>query len=317
MIDVIVSSIRSESIGVNSYELAKEDGSPLPSFSAGSHVDVHLPNGLVRQYSLCNNPAETHRYLIGVLNEPASRGGSKYLHENIKVGDSLKISEPRNLFPLTPTAKKTILFAGGIGITPILCMAERLAHTGANFEMHYCSRSADRTAFIDVIKSSAYSDHVHLHFDDGAPEQKLQTAAVLGEACHDKHLYVCGPGGFIEHVINTALNNNWQDDQIHREYFAATPQLEGGDQPFQVKIGSTGQTFDIPAEKNIIEVLADAGIDIPLSCEQGICGTCLTRVLDGVPDHRDMFLTAAEHAQNDVFTPCCSRSKSALLVLDI
>ncbi|MGO3553713.1 ferredoxin reductase, partial [Pseudomonas helleri] len=146
MIEVQVVSRKTEAQGICSYELARLDESPLPAFSAGSHIDVHLPDGLIRQYSLCNHPDERHRYLIGVLRDPASRGGSQHLHEQINTGDRLHISEPRNLFPLVHEARRSLLFAGGIGITPILCMAERLAHSNADFELHYCARSSDRAA---------------------------------------------------------------------------------------------------------------------------------------------------------------------------
>ena len=316
MIDVVVVSRNNEAQGICTYELASADGSALPAFSAGSHIDVHLPGGLIRQYSLCNHPDEQHRYLIGVLKDPASRGGSQSLHEHIKDGDSLRISEPRNLFPLVHEARRSLLFAGGIGITPILCMAERLAHSGADFEMHYCARSSERAAFVERIRNSLFADRVFLHFDE-QPETAMNTAQVLANPQPDTHLYVCGPGGFMQHVLDSARAQDWQENALHREYFAAAPVDSSNDGSFSVKVGSTGQVFDIPPDKTVVQVLESHGIDIPMSCEQGVCGTCLTRVLEGVPDHRDMFLTEEEQACNDQFTPCCSRSKSPMLVLDI
>ena len=316
MIDVVVVSRNNEAQGICTYELANVDGSALPAFSAGSHIDVHLPGGLIRQYSLCNHPDEQHRYLIGVLKDPASRGGSQSLHEHIKDGDSLRISEPRNLFPLVHEARRSLLFAGGIGITPILCMAERLAHSGADFEMHYCARSSERAAFVERIRNSLFADRVFLHFDE-QPETAMNTAQVLANPQPDTHLYVCGPGGFMQHVLDSARAQDWQENALHREYFAAAPVDSSNDGSFSVKVGSTGQVFDIPPDKTVVQVLESHGIDIPMSCEQGVCGTCLTRVLEGVPDHRDMFLTEEEQACNDQFTPCCSRSKSPMLVLDI
>lgn len=316
MIDVVVVSRKDEAQGICSYELASIDQGPLPAFSAGAHIDVHLPGGLIRQYSLCNHPEEQHRYVIGVLRDPASRGGSQSLHELINAGDRLRISEPRNLFPLAHQAKRSLLFAGGIGITPILCMAERLAHSGADFEMHYCARSSERAAFVDRISHSAFADRVFLHFDE-QPDTALNAAQVLANPQDNVHVYVCGPGGFMQHVLDSARAQGWQEELLHREYFAATPTDTSQDGSFSVKVSSTGQVFEIPADKTVVQVLESHGIDIAMSCEQGICGTCLTRVLDGVPEHRDLFLSEEEQALNDQFTPCCSRSKSPLLVLDI
>ncbi|AYC32331.1 oxidoreductase [Pseudomonas cavernae] len=316
MIDVIVTSKCREAEGICSFELTAADQRPLPAFSAGSHVDVHLPGGLVRQYSLCNHPEERHRYLLGVLLDPASRGGSQAMHEQVEEGSRLRISEPRNLFPLVHEAAYSMLFAGGIGITPILCMAERLAQIGAAFELHYCGRSAERMAFIERIRSSAFADCVHVHIDDGEAGQHLEAARVLSAPSSDSHLYVCGPNGFMEHVLGTAREQGWADAQLHREYFAAAAATtEAGG--FEVQLASSGQCFQVPAERSVAEVLLEAGIDIPLSCEQGICGTCITRVLEGEPEHHDMFMTDAEKARNDQFTPCCSRAKSARLVLDL
>ncbi|WP_214509236.1 PDR/VanB family oxidoreductase [Pseudomonas brassicacearum] len=316
MIDVVVTRKRPEAEGIYSFELAPAEHSILPAFSAGSHIDVHLPNGLVRQYSLCNHPEERHRYLLGVLLDPASRGGSQAMHEHVHEGSRLRISEPRNLFPLEHAAGYSVLFAGGIGITPILCMAERLARIGAPFELHYCGRSAGRMAFIEYIHHSAFANCVHVHVDDGEDAQRLDSARVLSAPASDRHLYVCGPTGFMEHVLGTAREQGWAEAQLHREYFtAAVPTGEAGS--FEVQLASTGQCFQVPATLSVAQVLLEAGIDIPLSCEQGICGTCLTRVLEGEPDHRDMFLTDAERARNDQFTPCCSRARSARLVLDL
>ncbi|MCY1166451.1 MAG: PDR/VanB family oxidoreductase [Pseudomonadota bacterium] len=306
----------SEAEDIASFELARPDGAPLPAFSAGSHVDVHIPGGLTRQYSLCNDAGEQHRYRIAVLRDPASRGGSVGMHQAVNEGDEITISAPKNHFPLQHAAQ-TLLFAGGIGVTPLLCMAQRLAATSADFTMHYCTRSAERTAFLKEINASAFADKVQFHFDAGAAEQKLDIGTALAAPKADKHLYVCGPSGFIDHVINSAKAAGWGKDQIHLEYFGAAPQDTSGDGSFDVKIASTGKTYTIGAEQNIIQVLKDNGIEILTSCEQGVCGTCITRVLEGEPDHRDMYFTDDEKEKNDQFTPCCSRAKSKTLVLDL
>ncbi len=299
-----------------SLELASVDGKPLPSFSAGAHIDVHIREGLIRQYSLLNDSTEQDRYIIGVLKDPESRGGSVAVHEQINAGDTITISSPKNHFELVH-AKRTVLFAGGIGVTPILCMARRLSHIDADFEMHYCTRSLERTAFHDAIKQSSFADKVHFHFDDGPAEQKLDVSLIKAKPEPGVHLYVCGPTGFIDFIINTAKEAGWPSDQVHLEYFGAAEIDTSGDTGFQVKIASTGQTFTVPADKSITQVLDENDVFVPVSCEEGVCGTCLTRVLEGVPDHRDLYLTDAEREANDQFTPCCSRSKSPVLVLDI
>ncbi len=299
-----------------SLELVSPDGKPLPAFSAGSHIDVCLKDGLIRQYSLWNDPGEQHRYLIGVLKDAASRGGSVAIHDLINVGDTLQISEPRNRFQLVP-ASRTLLLAGGIGITPLLCMARHLAHLDADFDMHYCTRSPERTAFHGEISNSAFAKNVHFHFDNGTPEQKLNLADVIAQPKPGTHLYVCGPTGFIDYVINAAREIGWPHDQLHLEYFAAAEQDTAGDTSFQVKVSSTGQIFTVAPGSTITKVLEEHGVFIPVSCEEGVCGTCLTGVLEGRPDHRDLYLTDEERAKNDQFTPCCSRSKSAMLVLDL
>ena len=305
-----------EAQDIASFELARTDGAPLPAFSAGSHIDIQVPGGLTRQYSLCNDTGEQHRYRIAVLRDPASRGGSVGMHDAVKEGDEILISTPKNHFPLEH-ATQTLLFAGGIGVTPLLCMAQRLGKTGADFTMHYCTRSEDRTAFHKEIRESAFADKVQFHFDTGAEEQKLNLKKALGAPDVSKHLYVCGPSGFIDFVINTAKAAGWGAAQIHLEYFGAAPQDTSNDGSFDVKIASTGKSYTIGKDDNIIQVLKNNGIEILTSCEQGVCGTCITRVLEGDIDHRDMYFTDEEKAANDQFTPCCSRAKSAVLVLDL
>ncbi len=313
-IQVKVLARREEAEGIFSYELARADGAPLPAFSAGSHIDVHVPGGIVRQYSLCNDDQETHRYRIAVLRDPASRGGSVAMHEKVKEGDSLTISAPRNHFPLV-AEPFSLLLAGGIGITPLLCMAQRLAATGHDFRLHYCTRSLSRTAFRESV--AAFGDRARLHLDDGDAGQKLDLPAALAAAPAGTRLYVCGPAGFIDFVVNTAKASGWPADRIHLEYFGAAPQDTSGDGSFEVRLASTGKTYTIPADKTVVAALQEQGVEVLVSCEQGVCGTCLTRVLEGECDHRDMYLTDEEKARNDQFLPCCSRAKSPLLVLDL
>ena len=308
---------RAEATDICTFELADPLGNRLPTFSAGSHIDVHVADGLVRQYSLCNDPRDTHRYLIGVLRVADSRGGSAAMHDQVQEGDVLEISEPRNHFQLAHGAKRSLLIAGGIGVTPILCMAERLANIGADFELHYCTRSEQRTAFLQRIRASSFASRVHFHFDDGPQDQKFDVQAVLSAAPGDSHLYVCGPKGFMDHVLTTATRNRWPADRLHREYFSSAPTGSASDVEFDIRIASTGKVYRVTKDQTVVAALATHGIDIPTSCAQGVCGTCLTRVIDGDPEHRDLYQTEAERARNDQFTPCCSRSRGPVLVLDL
>jgi vanillate monooxygenase ferredoxin subunit len=306
-----------EAEGICSFELTAVDGAPLPAFSAGSHVDVQLPGGLTRQYSLCNDAAETHRYLIAVLRDPASRGGSSAMHDHVHEGDVLQISAPRNHFPLAHGARRHLLLAGGIGVTPILCMAERLSRTGATFEMHYCSRSPARTAFQERIVASAFADRVRFHFDDGELAQKIDLAALLGSPRDGEHVYVCGPQGFMDAVLSTARAAGWPEAQLHYEFFGAQVAPSGAETGFEVQLASSGRIVVVPADRTVVQALAEAGVVVPTSCEQGVCGTCLTRVLAGECDHKDLYLTPEEQDAQDQFLPCCSRAKSPRLVLDL
>jgi len=314
---VRVSHKQHEALDICRIEFTSLDGSPLPAFSAGAHIDVHLPNGLMRQYSLCNAPSETHRYVIGVLKDPATRGGSKALHELIHPGSVLQISAPKNRFALDPNAKHSILVAGGIGVTPLLSMAEMLTTNGQDFQMHYATRSPERAAFREHICASKYAHRVHFYFDDGPSEHQLNLGHVVAERGNDDHLYVCGPGGFIEAVLSAARSHGWPDEQLHREFFKSDAAQQAADTSFEVQLASSGRVITIPADKSVLETLAEAGIELPASCEQGTCGTCLTHLLSGEPDHRDTYLTPQEQAANDRFMPCCSRAKSQRLVLDL
>lgn len=317
LLRVRVARKESEALDICTFELVDVHGHALPPFSAGSHIDVHLPNGLTRQYSLCNDPAESRRYLIGVLREPASRGGSLTLHDRVNVGDVLEISRPRNHFPLVEGARRSLLLAGGIGVTPILCMAEHLAAAGQHFQMHYCTRSRERAAFRDRIERGPFADRVQFHFDNGPPEQKLDLASLLGDPQPDTHLYVCGPKGFMDSVLACAQASGWPDVRVHYEYFAGQAAAHDSDAPFEVQLASSGRVVLVPKGTTVVAALAEAGVTLTTSCEQGVCGTCVTRVLEGVPDHRDLVLSAEEREANDQFLPCCSRSKSLRLVLDL
>jgi ferredoxin-NADP reductase len=299
--------------GIIVLDLAAPEGVLLPAFEAGAHVDVHVGPGLVRQYSLANDPADTNRYRLGILLEPESRGGSAAIHKEFAEGRTIRISVPRSNFKLVDGATKSILLAGGIGVTPLLAMAYRLQAQRADFELHYCTRTRGRTAFMEDIAAASFAGRVSIHHDDGPVEQRLDPAT-LPPPAPGVHLYVCGPGGFMEWIIGAAKACGYADDHVHKEYFSAEVDVSGD--TFVVEARRSGKTVTVPADKSIADALADVGIDLPLSCEQGVCGTCLTDVIEGVPDHRDMYQTDQEKVSNRQITPCCSRAKSAKLVLD-
>lgn len=310
-----VASVHEEAEDIRSIELMDPAGRELPPFTAGAHLDVHLSDKLVRQYSLCNDPSERHRYVIGVLHDPQGRGGSRAVHE-LKVGDSVRVSVPRNHFELSNEGN-SVLVAGGIGITPILSMAQSLSHAGRPFTMHYAARTRARTAFLERIGGSSFVNAVAYYWSQEPDGRKLDLGVLLRSPKPDDHLYVCGPRSFMDAVIQTAKESGWPEARIHYEFFNAEVVRLDTDSTFSVKLASSGKTIPVVPEKTVVEALAEAGVEIPTSCEQGICGTCLTGVLSGEPDHRDMFLTPEEQASNDKFLPCCSRSKSKVLVLDL
>jgi vanillate O-demethylase ferredoxin subunit len=313
---VLLADKRAVAQDICAFEFVSADGAPLPAFDAGAHIDVKLADGLVRQYSLCNVPGETHRYRIGVLRDPASRGGSIAIHA-LQPGTPVEISAPRNLFPLDPDATHTVLIAGGIGVTPILAMAEQLAAGGASFELHYSTRSPERTAFADRLAEPHLQPHARLYHDVDPVERRINLDRVVARPAPGKHLYVCGPAGFIDVVLERAKAAGWPDDRLHREYFAAPAQPASACGTFQVRLHRSGQTIDVAAGQSIVAALAAQGVEIQTACEQGVCGTCLTRVVDGEPEHRDTYLTDEERAANDQLLPCCSRSRTPVIVLDL
>ena len=313
---VRVAAKQDEATDIVSFELVAESAEPLPAFAAGAHIDVHVREGLVRQYSLCNDPAERHRYLIAVLQEPSSRGGSKAMHESIEVGDVLTISAPRNHFQLA-TGTRHLLLAGGIGVTPILSMAETLAASGVDFEMRFCTRSADRTAFRQRIAQSPFAGNVHFHHSEGAASQKFDIEGRLAKPQADEHLYVCGPKGFMDAVLSAARASGWPEGQLHYEFFAGEVAPSERDESFELELARTGKVLLVRKDQTALQALMEAGVEVESSCEQGVCGTCATRLLGGIPDHKDLYFTPEEQAANDQFTPCCSRAKTARLVLDL
>ena len=311
LIDVRVTAIRYAARDTNLYEFARLDGKPLPAYEPGAHIDLHLPNGLVRQYSLIDAEPDPGSYTVGIKRDPASRGGSRYVHDELRVGKTLKISAPRNNFPLVENANHVVLFAGGIGITPIWCMVQRLEKLGRSWTLYYACRSRSDMAFLHALEAMAPAQ---FHFDDESAGKFLDVAALVAEAPKDAHLYCCGPTPMLKAF--EAATADWPREQIHIEYF--TPKQEAGQEgrlrgrARALRTGirhSRGQ--DHP------EVLLDAGVDVDYSCELGICGACEQRVISGIPEHRDAILTEEEQASNTKVMICCAGCKSERLVLDL
>lgn len=313
MLEVTIVGRTVEADGIISLDLAACDGHPLPTFEAGAHVDVHVAPGVVRQYSLCSDPAKSDAYRLAILLEAASRGGSSGIHGQFELGQTMRIGAPRNAFRLVEEADRSILMAGGIGVTPIYAMAHRLRALEADFAFHYCTRSGARTAFRAELLQASFADRLTIHVDDEGTAIDLD--ATLAEPSAGTHLYICGPGGFIDYVKAAAERLGWAKANVHVEHFGA--EIDSVGESFTVEARSSGMSFTILGDQTIAQVLLAAGIDVPLSCEQGVCGTCLTRVIEGTPDHRDMFLSEDEHKSGEEIAICCSRSKTPILVLDI
>lgn len=315
LLDVVVRKRELQGDGVVVLDLTRRDGAPLPMFDAGAHVDIHIGPGLVRQYSLCSNPADPSLYRLGVLRDPASRGGSVGVHDILLEGHEVQISLPRNLFALAADARRSVLLGGGIGVTPIIAMAYALHAAGQTFELHYCGRERKRSAFLAELASAPFAAQVFTHFDDEGPEQKLYLAKVLGKGEAGVHMYTCGPAGFMDWVIQGARKQGYSESHIHKEYFQVEVDNSGGS--FEVVAARSGKTVQVAEGQSILAALAQVGVKIEISCEQGVCGTFLCDVLEGEPDHRDVYLTDDEKAGNDQILVCCSRAKSKKLVLDI
>ena len=303
---------------VSSFELVHPAGRPLPAYEAGAHIDVHLPGGFTRTYSLARAPqagAAPTRYLIGVKREPASRGGSAALHERVRAGDLLPIGSPRNTFPLHAGARHHLLLAGGIGLTPLLAMAQQLAAQGALFTLCVFARSRALLPFADEL--AALGAAVRLHLDDPSAPEKLDLRALLAAPAPapGAHLYLCGPAGFMQAALEAA--RHWDEDRVHLEYFAPPTQADGQaeDRPFVLRLARRGIEVPVPADASAVDALHDLGIDVPTSCAQGVCGTCVVPWTAGEPEHRDHCLSATERRQK--LALCCSRAKSVVLEVDL
>jgi len=298
---------------IHGFELVDPRGRDLPRFAAGAHIDLRA-GGLLRQYSLWNDPAERRRYCIAVLREEESRGALRHLQETVRVGDLVEVSPPRNNFPLATAAERHLLIAGGIGIAPIMSMIAELRRRRADFRLHYCARSPERTAFLDALTPLAAEGHVLFHHDGGDPARGLDITAALHDPRPGTHLYFCGPASLMAAATEAA--KEWPPGTVHCEYFTGPlSEIVDEDRPFRVRLARAGTEYEVPVGATIIDVLRSHGIAVRTSCELGYCGACLTRYLAGEPDHRDQALE--ENGRRRYVLICCSRSKTPVLELDL
>lgn len=313
---VEVSDVAAEARDIIRLELRAADGGALPPFEPGAHVEVLLPGGLVRHYSLVNDWRETDRYVIAVCRTADSRGGSDFLHASVRRGTKLKISAPRNNFPLSPDAGRYLFVAGGIGITPIMAMICWCDAHEKPWRLVYAARSRQRAAFYEDLGPSAEAQQVRFHFKD---EQRvsLDVAATLEGLAADEHVYCCGPASLMQAVRDGTVDR--PAGTVRFEWFTAPDDsaAEADDGEFTVTLKRDGRTFAVPAGTSILEVLEGHGLAIPFSCREGLCGTCRTTVLAGRPDHRDYVLSDEEREAGTAMMLCVSRAQSDDLVLDL
>lgn len=324
-LNVRVHERRTVADGVIAIDFRAIDGYELSRFTAGSHIDVELPvrdahgHYIVRQYSLCNDPNDHHRYVIGVGRDVNSRGGSSYLHDQLKVGDVVHISTPRNHFQLYEPASSSVLVAGGIGITPLMAMARRLSALGRPWTLYFCARTPERAAFLDELK---VLPGLVIPVFDGVPGGgPINLSKIVADVPPDTHLYCCGPTSLMEAFERAASKRD--PHTVHVEWFRPRPSSSGGlvptaaDGAFDLKLARSGVTLTVPPQKSILDVLIEAGIAVQYSCCDGVCGTCETRVLEGIPDHRDSVLLGDDARATDRIMVCVSRCAGASLTLDL
>ena len=317
-LEVLVTKVASEAQGIGLWEFESVSGYDLPPFTAGAHIDLHLSNGLVRSYSLCNSPDDHHRYVIAINKDARSRGGSRLIHETLRVGDRLKITTPTNNFPLVEDAKHVVLIAGGIGITAIYGMILRLEQLGGSWELHYSARVPEMCAFKKQLEmlEACKPGRVHFNFDHLPGGKVLDLDSLIGKLPFEAHYYCCGPSPMLRAFEDACVSAGIPSERTHTEYFTAkeAPSVEGG---FTVVLQRSGKAVQVSSGNTILDALLANGVAVPYSCMQGVCATCETRVIDGIPDHRDSVLSPEEQASNKTMMICCSGSKSKTLVLDI
>ena len=295
---------------IHLFELRDPAGGDLPEFSAGAHVLLRVPNGMIRKYSLCNDPAERDRYVIAVKREAPGRGGSESLIRDVAEGSEVPVSAPANNFALAKSGDGLLFIAGGIGITPIMAMIRHLTATGGRFKLYYCTRTPAATAFRDELLAPELRGKVTIHHDHGDLAQALDVWPIVEKP--QGHLYCCGPRGLMQAVRD--MTGHWSPSAVHFEAFTEAAEAKPDDKPFTVRLARSGGSVEVPVGITILEALRAHGLDVPSSCESGTCGTCRTRLIAGEADHRDLVLGDDERAANIMV--CVSRARSDELVID-
>lgn len=302
--------------GILSFTLLPMDDALPAQIDPGSHVDVQLPNGMMRSYSLSNGPEHRRGYRLTIARDANSRGGSIFMHDNLRVGQVIEISKPRNNFELAEDAALSVFFAGGIGITPFIPMIGRLNQLGRSWRLYYCTRNRERAALADELRqleADGPGEFVS-HFDD--TDGLFDLKGIMNALPSDTHVYCCGPTGMLDAFRSSAKEAGITSDHVHFEYFSSeiASATEGG---FVVVLNQSGAEITVQPGQTILQALVDHGVNVAYSCEEGICGACETRVIEGTPDHRDMVLTDTERQANKTIMVCCSGAKSPRLVLDL
>lgn len=317
-IPVTVNSLTNIAEDVRLLSLQAVGENKLPAVEPGAHIDLFLRDGLVRQYSLINEPVfntgEVEQYQLAVKREAESRGGSAYIHNELAEGDRLDISKPRNNFVLEPGSGPVYLFAGGIGITPILSMVRALKYTERRFHIAYFVRDEKHAIFADELR--AFKGACQIYAGQKPEETKESVQRILEQAPEQAHIYVCGPEAFMDCVLECGKRQRFPPSALHMESFTPSSVQEDGEE-FEVQLAKSNLNVVVGSDESILDALAREGIEVDFSCEQGICGACLTTVLDGVPQHEDKFLTDEEKAKGDQMCLCVSRSAQGILVLDL
>jgi ferredoxin-NADP reductase len=317
MLKLRVRSVTYEAEGILSFELVDTQGAALPAFEAGAHIDIQTPGGLSRRYSLCNVPGQTDHYRIAVLKAPNSRGGSRAMHERVRPGDVLQVSEPHNFFPLDLQVEHTILLAGGIGITPLIAMIEQLECLNKSYELHYCTQTLERTAFMQRLAPRVAAGLVHIHHDHGDPRNGLDIAGLLKTHRPGSQVYFCGPTGFMKAV--EAATSHWPESTVHCEYFGAEPLplavSHSDGQPLEIQLSKSQRTILVDPVQTLLQALREAQVACESSCESGLCGACKVAYSGGEIEHNDYVLDEQER-QTQVLI-CCARVRQGPVVLEL
>ena len=316
-----VASSRTVAEGVRTLELVPAGTERWPEFQAGAHIDVKLETApgraIIRQYSLCNSPVDRQRFQIAAKAEENGRGGSVFLHTRVEPGDTIEISAPRNNFPLRYDLTRYLLLGGGIGVTPLLAMAHELHRRELSFELHLFSANRSSLAFHQEYSAMPFADSIRIHCNDAHGQARSKLATAISPYQSGSGLYICGPTGFMAEVLNIARDNLWPSERIYSETFVSVQADSEQNTAFEVQIASTGEVFSVEPDQQLIDVLHQNGYPVMCSCTQGICGSCITPVLDGVPEHRDAIMSDEQRAANSLMTVCVSRARSERLVLDL